>query len=787
GQDVAIQRCVIRMLDKAGGDVGIYAQGERVLIEDCDIQIIPGGDLPEFPDDDDPETPPVNPADPCADANDFYVNLIYLVFYVDLIWGLFTYDFVPKKPYQTLGGIQIGSGSEDVIVRQNLVSGGAGNGITLGSDIADVGLDDFDPLPDDEEEFPEVRLNHNFDLISGRLMLEDKPIGGMTIFFDDGKGGVFSFPVDAEGFFEGKLPPGEYVVTISDSKYGVVQVEPLGEGKYYVLLKPRANQPEPPDGGEDLLAFIHKVTIAANRIANMGFSGIGAPRFVTSDEALRDLSFATQGSTSRQLLALVYMTTGTVTGFVVDLTIYRNTIARCLLDATLSNVDQFAIERALGGISLALCDGVNIEENVIESCGHGAETPVCGIFISFSIDVTIRENHVLNNGQDQRAEQAIAEIVAAPAATLKAAPAQPSTLRAGLSPQAGLSNRGSYIDNQAAYERYRLSAATGNFAINAPDIDFQRGPRAGILLPICLSTNMFAGAALRKATANLGAQGLTTAAEGRHAARIDGNYVVQPFGKTLFVGAAGTLSITDNQLISDRALPRELDALAGGLSGRLAADFKLVDFDMFASNVMVVDICPGAYVIDVLKVKNGFNTNATSTNPLEATPIPFGFPDGNVLFAGNQIKQGNAGARPTSVTIFSMDDVNFVDNQIDVLNATNIRSTVVVFGVSTRAANNRMKEPLLVELPVGGVAVPPRFSLVEVCFSVGGMFNNQGHYCFRLLSEDGNASEFGNLALIKDFRSCGDIILQWPQQMSAAMSSVLESSAEFALNLSKQA
>ncbi|NOG51787.1 MAG: hypothetical protein HND48_21910 [Chloroflexi bacterium] len=41
----------------------------------------------------------------------------------------------------------------------------------------------------------------------------------------------------------------------------------------------------PPRGGDDLLAFIHDVLLEENRIANMGFSGIGAPRFTTSDTA----------------------------------------------------------------------------------------------------------------------------------------------------------------------------------------------------------------------------------------------------------------------------------------------------------------------------------------------------------------------------------------------------------------------------------------------------------------------------------------------------------------------
>ncbi|NOG51785.1 MAG: hypothetical protein HND48_21900 [Chloroflexi bacterium] len=58
-------RCTVRMLDKEGGDVGIYAQGDNVLIEECDVQVIPAGTLPEIPDDQqDPRPRPGRPDRP---------------------------------------------------------------------------------------------------------------------------------------------------------------------------------------------------------------------------------------------------------------------------------------------------------------------------------------------------------------------------------------------------------------------------------------------------------------------------------------------------------------------------------------------------------------------------------------------------------------------------------------------------------------------------------------------------------------------------------------------------
>jgi hypothetical protein len=654
-----------------------------------------------------------------------------------------------------------------------------------------VRIDDLDPPPQPNGDVPEIRMTHDYEYIRGKVVLGDAAIGGMTIIFRNSMGVLFTFPVDASGTFEGKLPPGEYTVSVSDPHYGVTEIEPLGQGDYYVFIRERENQPPQPTSGADLLAFIHDVSLADNRIANMGFSGIGAPRFTTADAAaLREFGFAVRGKVNSQLLYLVYVATGTITGFVIDLTISRNTITHCLQNAPLTNVDQFAIERALGGISLALCDGVSIEENIIQNCGRGAEIPVCGVFISFSIDVTIRENHILNNGQDRRAESVIAEFVDTPDVFGGPPPMQP----AGTSRRGSINRESDYASKRFTYDRYRVSMASGSFTANVPDIDFGRGPRAAILLPICLSANVFAGGAAQKATASLNTQGLTGGAEGRHAARIDGNYVVQPFGKTLFIGAAGSLSITDNQLISDRALPRDLDALAGGLSGRVAANFVIGPVDLFASNVMVVDICPGSYVVDLFKILGDNLERANgdiNIHGLQPTPIPFGFPDGNILFAGNQIKQGDAGARTTMVTVFSMDDVNFVDNQVDVLNAADILATAIVFGATARAANNRMKEPLLLGFlrrAPGTVVgrIGQRFSLVEISIFAGGMTNNQGHYCFKSFVGTNNGVETANIGLLASAMQCDEnLIERLPDELLRGLLLLLLISVRFAEGLSK--
>ncbi|NOG51786.1 MAG: hypothetical protein HND48_21905 [Chloroflexi bacterium] len=91
------------------------------------------------------------------------------MYFVNLMWGLYTFFKPPKNPYITLGGIQIGSGSETVTARRNLIVGGAGNGITLGSDVGDVDLDD----PGPRDEFPPVTVSHNADQVRGTVLGED--------------------------------------------------------------------------------------------------------------------------------------------------------------------------------------------------------------------------------------------------------------------------------------------------------------------------------------------------------------------------------------------------------------------------------------------------------------------------------------------------------------------------------------------------------------------------------------------------------------------------------------
>jgi hypothetical protein len=166
---------------------------------------------------------------------------------------------------------------------------------------------------------------------------------------------------------------------------------------------------------------------------------------------------------------------------------------------------------------------------------------------------------------------------------------------------------------------------------------------------------------------------------------------------------------------------------------------------------------------------------------LESVQYALGLPDGNILFTGNQIRQGDAGERGTIVTLFTLDDANFSDNQIEVLNGDEIRATAIVLGSTVRAAHNRMKEPIfpaLREALSGSDAqIVSRYSLATLNFALGNMSDNQGNYCFVTL---GNAVRMrDNLSALEAFLKCGEQQLDIPPQVNAIFILLLALSSRF--------
>jgi hypothetical protein len=436
GEGVTIDHNVIRMLDKEGGDVAIYLLADDARIERNDLGVVPPEITPppRDPTSDDPADNP-NPTDPCADPIAFYANVYYLVAYVAYVWGFKLRLFIPKNPFKTLGGIQVGSGSERVEIVANTISGGAGNGITLGSDVEAADL----PSGGEAEEPPpqEFKLKNRFDVIwggvtDGATFLPDIPV----VF--SGEAGTVTAVTGSDGRFLAKAGPGVYTVTLADPTYRLTSLTAVDNEEFGLFWQINVTPVAPQIDVLDVLAFIYEVSIDSNRISNMGQSGIGIPR-VSREALLAAVKGGGLKGIDPSTLALLAMTVGlfgALVGFVIALKIERNRISGCLRNIfDLEADDLGARNRGVGGISLGLCDDLLIRDNRIEDNGVSYRGPAHGIFVIYANQADISRNHVLTNSpavpsELQQGQPGGITLFAATANRLLAAPADDGLTRA---------------------------------------------------------------------------------------------------------------------------------------------------------------------------------------------------------------------------------------------------------------------------------------------------------------------------------------------------------------------
>jgi len=377
GANVAIHHNRIRMLDKRGSDVAIYLAADDSLIERNDIRLVPAPQMPPIDTPDQPD--PVDPNDPCAKLEIVYVNPLIFMKYVDAVW-LLPLLLLPKlvQPYRALSGIQIGGGSERVRVLENVVVGGAGNGITLG--------DGFDLPPDPPPPPVFTATTSEIRLIGAVVDAKGNgvPSAKVTLTHDqDGK--VYTKTADAGGKFGMALPTaGKYSVAVTASGLVIERIDLKTSDHIYLLvitMKPAERVPQP-----RAFAFLYQIAIAGNRITAMGMSGIGMPPLGTAAAS----KFAQLSGTAWARVLLGNPVTG--------LDIRRNLILGCLLNPFDAALQAEAKLHGVGGISLGLCETVAIVENRIESNGLNAVNPTCGVFMVYGEGVDITANQIIGNG-----------------------------------------------------------------------------------------------------------------------------------------------------------------------------------------------------------------------------------------------------------------------------------------------------------------------------------------------------------------------------------------------------
>ena len=277
GAQIALRENRIRMLDKAGAGVAVYLAADDSRIEDNDIGVVPAEATPQPPQDPDDPDQPEDPNDPCADQDLIYANVGFLIGFVEFIFG-FTLTAIVPSPYQALGGIQIGAGAERVGVLDNCITGGAGNGITLGGSHLPPEL----PGADGGPLIQSVNLGRSVIAIGGTVIGPDgEQSAGVTLQIAPPSGAPRSFTTSAGGAFSIKVTgqEGSYTFSSISAGYGidsaeVVQVFNFGPGSTALMRITLNQQQTAPDLR---LAFVYGIRIEDNEITAMGLNGIGIP------------------------------------------------------------------------------------------------------------------------------------------------------------------------------------------------------------------------------------------------------------------------------------------------------------------------------------------------------------------------------------------------------------------------------------------------------------------------------------------------------------------------------
>jgi len=120
-------------------------------------------------------------------------------------------------------------------------------------------------------------------------------------------------------------------------------------------------------------AYLYAIAIEDNRIRNMGMSGVSVAVFTNLEK----------------IGLLVHAQ---------DITINRNQIMNCVQQIPEERPAGMEREAGFGGIALASCENVMIQENRIERNGRSQLEPICGVLILYGENLDISNNRILDNG-----------------------------------------------------------------------------------------------------------------------------------------------------------------------------------------------------------------------------------------------------------------------------------------------------------------------------------------------------------------------------------------------------
>jgi hypothetical protein len=377
--DLHIHDNRIRMLDKDGAGIAVQVLTEDAIIDHNDLGVAPAEVTPP-PDGDGGDG---NPTDPCADPV-ILSTVHFLRDFVDHIFGIVIALF-PPVPFKAIGGIQIAAGSERVKVLDNIIKGGAGNGILLGGDVQ---------LPPGQIEIapPPPSIESTGDRIQGFLL---KPDGtgtpGIAMSFTRKDGNVQTVMSGSGGFFTTPATPDVYAVGLASPNFTISSIAADDESEFGRFHRVTVSAV---DGAaaDNSLAFLYEIQIDRNEISLMGLCGIGYP---LPPPVIIFLSGLSSSTVNAQAGAAAVADIGNP---VSTLGIHRNHIHDCLQNLFDAALLDESTQRGFGGISLGFVIDLAISSNRIEHNGISHISPACGIFVRFAEHMIIRDNQIADNG-----------------------------------------------------------------------------------------------------------------------------------------------------------------------------------------------------------------------------------------------------------------------------------------------------------------------------------------------------------------------------------------------------
>ncbi len=393
GDQVEIRDNQIRVLDRRGGGVAIYMAASNSVIERNDIVL--SRSYRESPEVEIPGTKKhFDPHDDCAEFEPLYRTRTSHAALTDSIFAknqaieTETIAYVPFTA-RARGGIQIAAGSERIRIRENLIQGGIGNGITLGG---------WNPLQMAEEEKPadtarpEKVFDHSGGLFYGTVQKGDSTLAGAIIrMTSQDTRETFTSVTDNEGAFRiANLAAGQYSITMLSPGLRVAEVSKDQRSREHSILIEETEVVEDQDISK-MLAFLREILIEDNRIFQMGLSGIGTSGVtnVESRATTRKVFLERRNS----LLRILELYGNPI----LNLTIARNQVAGCLNTGLTEELRAQLAGKGLGGISVGICEDLSITENRIEHNGL-TPLPVSAIFVGYGEHIEIGLNRIQQNG-----------------------------------------------------------------------------------------------------------------------------------------------------------------------------------------------------------------------------------------------------------------------------------------------------------------------------------------------------------------------------------------------------